>query len=75
MFLAIVIYGLIIGAYIFMRPSLSFKKSGEPRPFGINKGQTLFPVWVIAIVVAVFIGFAYHLFSGSAEIIELRLIE
>lgn len=66
-------YSVLIGMYMFVRPSLSFHKNGTPRAFGFEKGETLFPVWVIAIVTAVFVGFMYSLLSGSAEIIELRI--
>jgi uncharacterized integral membrane protein len=75
MLIAIAIYGILIGVYIYMKPSLSFRNNGEPRTFGIRKGQTLFPVWIIAIMIAVFVGFVFHLLNGSAEVIELRLIE
>ena len=75
MFIPIIIYGILIGVYIFVQPSLSFHKNGELRDFGFQKGKTLFPVWVVAIIIAVFVGFVYHLVSGSAEIVELRIIE
>jgi len=61
--------------YIFIRPSLSFRTNGDLRSFGVHKSQTLFPLWVISIILAVFVGFVYHLLSGSAEIVELRIIE
>lgn len=61
--------------YIFIKPSLSFRTNGDLRPFGIHKSQTLFPLWIISIIFAVFVGFVYNLLSGSAEIIELRIIE
>jgi hypothetical protein len=75
MFVPIIIYGILMGLYIFIQPSLSFRKNGDLRDFGFQKGNTLFPVWVVAIIVAVFVGFVYHLISGSAEIVELRIIE
>jgi hypothetical protein len=75
MILPIVIYILLMIAYIYARPSLSFHRNGSTRSFGVQKGQTLFPIWVIAILIAVFVGFVYHLLAGSAEVIELRLIE
>lgn len=58
-----------------LRPSITFDKYGQPRPFGTSKYQTLFPLWIIAILFATILGFIYSLVSGSAEVVELRLIE
>lgn len=64
-----------MGLYVFFRPLLSFYQNGDLRSFGLSENQTLFPLWVIGIIIAVFVGFVYHLLSGSAEIVELRIIE
>ena len=75
MIIPIVIYVILMAAYIFIKPSLSFRSNGDLRPFGFHKNQTVFPLWVISIILAVFVGFVYHLLSGSAEIVEFRIIE
>lgn len=75
MILPIGVYAILIGLYIFFKPSITFDKYGYPKPFGTNNGETLFPLWIIAIFLATIIGFSYSLFSGSAEIVELRLVD
>jgi len=75
MLLAILLYAILIATYVFMRPSLSYNSKGQLRSFGMGPTQTLFPLWVISILLATIIGFAYSLFTGSAEIVELKIIE
>lgn len=59
MFASILLYFVIILAYIIIRPPLSYNADGSMKPFGIGKGHTLFPVWVIAVLAAVVISFVY----------------
>ena len=75
MILAILLYAIFMGTYVFMRPSLSYTTKGQLRTFGMGPSQTLFPLWVVSLLSATIIAFIYSLFNGSAEVVELTIIE
>ena len=59
MFAPILLYFVIILTYIVIRPPLSYNADGSMKPFGIGKGHTLFPIWIVAVLTAVIVSFLY----------------
>ena len=67
---AILLYLVVMGVIVALRPSIAYNQDGSLKRFGLGKNETMFPLWVIAILVAVVIGFVYSLVSGSATLID-----
>jgi hypothetical protein len=67
---AILLYLVVMGVIVAMRPPIAYNQDGSLRRFGLGKNETMFPLWIIAILVAVVIGFVYSLVSGSATLID-----
>lgn len=75
MLIPIVVYLICMGLIVILQPPIAYLRDGSLKRFGSGPNETYFPLWVIAIVFAVTIGFIYSLFSGSAEVIEVRMVE
>jgi multisubunit Na+/H+ antiporter MnhC subunit len=67
---AILLYLVVMGVIVAMRPPISYNQDGSLKRFGLGKHETMFPLWIVAILVAVVVGFVYSLVSGSATLIE-----
>lgn len=59
MIASILLYLVLVLAYVAVRPSLSYNEDGSLKPFGVGRGHTLFPLWVIAVMMAVVVAFMY----------------
>ena len=57
------LYLVIMFAYVAIRPSLSYTDNGNLKPFGTGQNKTMFPLWIIAIVVAVIVAFLYSVLT------------
>lgn len=66
---AILLYLVVMGVIVALRPPIAYNQDGSLKQFGLGKNETMFPLWVIAILVAVVVGFVYSLVSGSATLI------
>jgi hypothetical protein len=52
---AIIIFLLAFGILHMIKPSICYNKDGGFRPFGVGyKHKTVVPIWVIAILLAIF---------------------
>jgi hypothetical protein len=67
--ITIVIYVFIMLTVIYFKPSLSYDENGNLKQFGIrdNKSNTIFPLWIIAIITAVF---SYYLVLFVTKMIK-----
>lgn len=57
-------YLFLVAAFLYTKPSISFGREGQIRPFGVkNKDSTIFPVWWWMFIFAVlsYLGVAYLL--------------
>lgn len=52
--LAIILYLVIVGVLIFLNPNFFYNDQGKIKVFGLGKNKTMFPLWLIIFVVAVF---------------------
>lgn len=52
--LAIILYLVIVGVLIFLNPDFFYNSDGKIKVFGIGKNKTMFPLWFVIFVVAVF---------------------
>jgi hypothetical protein len=59
MIASVLLYLVLVLAYVAIRPPLSYNEDGSMKPFGVGKGHTLFPLWVVAILAAVIVAFLY----------------
>ncbi len=60
----IVIYLFLVAGFLYIRPSVSFGREGQIRPFGVSKkDSTVFPVWwwMFAFAVMSYMGVVYTL--------------
>jgi hypothetical protein len=54
-FVSIIIFIFIFGIIQYIKPSFLYNKDGSPRDFGIGyKNKTIFPIWLLAIVLGIF---------------------
>jgi len=68
MLAAVILYCVVMFAYVAIQPSVSYDDKGNLKQFGFSdKNKTIFPLWIVGILVAVIIGFLYSLFGGLAE--------
>ena len=68
MLAAIILYCVVMFAYVAIQPSVSYDDKGNLKSFGFgDNSKTIFPLWIVGILVAVIIGFLYSLFGGLAE--------
>lgn len=52
---AIVLFLVLFSLFHLVKPGFAYNEHGGFRPFGIGyKHKTIFPVWVIAIILAIF---------------------
>jgi len=59
MLASVLLYLVLILAYVAIRPPLSYNDDGSLKPFGVGVGHTLFPLWVVAVLAAVVVAFLY----------------
>ena len=52
--LAIILYLVIVGVLVFLTPNFFYNDKGKIKLFGIGKNKTMFPLWLIVFIVAVF---------------------
>jgi hypothetical protein len=71
---AVLLYLVVMFAYVAIRPSLSYDSDGNLKEFGFGggrgegDGRTIFPLWIVAILIGVLVAFLYSLFGGLAVI-------
>jgi quinol-cytochrome oxidoreductase complex cytochrome b subunit len=52
---AVFIFLLLFSAFHYFKPSFAYNEEGGFRPFGVGyKHKTVVPIWVVAIVLAIF---------------------
>ena len=59
MLASVLLYLVLIMAYVAVRPPLSYNEDGSLKPFGVGEGHTLFPLWVVAVLASVVVAFLY----------------
>lgn len=59
MLASVLLYFVLVLAYVAVRPPLSYNENGSLKPFGIGEGHTLFPLWIVAMLMAVVVAFLY----------------
>ena len=52
--LAIILYLIVVGILVFLNPNFFYNKDGKIKVFGMGKNKTMFPLWLIVFVIAVF---------------------
>ena len=52
---SVLVYSVIMGAVFYSKPTLFFTSRGEVKPFGRGSGQSIFPFWLLAIMVALLV--------------------
>jgi hypothetical protein len=52
---------LLMGLLIVLRPASVFTDEGDPVPFGVGSGRTMFPLGVITVVAALTSMYAFAL--------------
>ena len=57
---SILLYLIVIIFIIYLKPKMIFTKDGEIRNFGINDGDTIYPLWLVTIFIAIL---CYYLVS------------
>jgi hypothetical protein len=62
--IAIVIYLMVFGAIVLLKPAFLYNRDGSLRQFGLNSTKrTVIPVWLMALLVAIlsYLGVLYYL--------------
>ena len=49
----LILYIVIMVAYVVIKPPISYNTDGTLKSFGTKPGQTLYPLWVIAILTSI----------------------
>lgn len=57
---SILLYLIVIIFIIYLNPKMIFTKDGKIRNFGINNGDTIYPLWLVTIFIAIL---CYYLIS------------
>ena len=53
--IAVFIFLVLFYAFHFLKPSFAYNEDGGFRPFGVGyKHKTVIPIWIVAIVLAIF---------------------
>jgi len=53
--LAIILFLALFSIFHFLKPGFAYNELGGFRPFGLGyRDKTIFPVWVVAILLAIF---------------------
>ena len=53
LYFTIITYLISIILIIYLKPSMIFNKDGKLKLFGINNGQTIYPLWIVVSIVAI----------------------
>jgi hypothetical protein len=54
--ISIILFVLLFGSIHWLQPSLIYNEDGGFRPFGVGyKHKTVIPMWVTAIILAIFV--------------------
>jgi hypothetical protein len=52
---AIILFLMVFSIFHYMKPAFAYNTSGGFRPFGVGyKHKTVIPIWIIAIILAIF---------------------
>jgi hypothetical protein len=52
---AIILFMILFTGFHLAKPAFAYNESGGFRPFGVGyKNKSIFPVWVVAIILAIF---------------------
>jgi len=52
---AIILFLVLFSIFHCIKPGVTYNEQGGFRPFGLGyKNKTIFPIWIIAIILAVF---------------------
>jgi hypothetical protein len=52
---SILIFLILFGSYHYIKPTITYQSNGAYRPFGVGyKHKTILPIWIIAILCAIF---------------------
>ena len=57
----VLLYLVIMFAYIAIRPKITFYEDGSLKSFGVGEHKTMFPLWIVALLSAVLVSFLYSL--------------
>ena len=53
--LAIILFGIFSFGLYYLKPSVAFNEDGTFKQFGVNKEQTIYPFWLITLIVGILI--------------------
>ena len=52
--LSIILYLVVVGVIIFLNPNFFYNNDGKIKVFGLGENKTMFPLWFVIFIVAVF---------------------
>jgi len=52
--LSIILYLVVVGVIIFLNPNFFYNNDGKIKVFGFGENKTMFPLWFVIFIVAVF---------------------
>ena len=52
--LATILYLVVVGVLIFLNPNFFYNNDGKIKVFGLGKNKTMFPLWFVIFIIAVF---------------------
>jgi hypothetical protein len=62
---ALLLFGVLFGAFHWAKPAFAYNSDGTFRPFGIGyKQKTVISVWVVTIILAIFSYTAVIYYTG-----------
>lgn len=50
--ISLLIYLVLICGLMYLRPSYFYNKNGKLKPFGTGSGATVFPLWLVVLMMA-----------------------
>jgi len=53
--ISIILFMVLFSLFHFLKPGFAYNSQGGFRPFGVGySNKTIFPVWIVAIILAIF---------------------
>ena len=68
---AVLLYLLLISFIIYKKPRLAFTSNGNIKKFGIGKKKTIYPLWLIVIMISVVSYYVISIF----KLIKISIIQ
>lgn len=69
---AILIYLILFGTLVFIKPNFLYNKDGSLRNFGIGKSKkTVIPIWLLAIILSILSYFFVLYYLAAPKLVNL----